>query len=68
MRDQLEKRLEELRGEHESGRKLLAEQKARVASLEASMLRISGAIQVLEESLGEGAVSEDEPAVLSEVS
>jgi len=53
MKQQLEQRLEELRTEFESGQKMLAELEARQANLRDSLLRISGAIQVLEEELAE---------------
>jgi len=49
MNDQLEERLKALETEFENGRKMLAELEAREAALRSSMLRISGAIQVLRE-------------------
>lgn len=52
MRTQLQKRLEALRAEYDSGRRVLAELEARRAGLEQTLLRISGAIQVLQEELG----------------
>lgn len=52
MKEQLEQRLLELKAEFESGQKMLAELEARQANLRDSLLRISGAIQVLEEELG----------------
>jgi hypothetical protein len=51
MRTQLERRLQELRAEYEAGQKLLAELEARQANTRETLLRISGAIQVLEEEL-----------------
>ncbi len=51
MRDQLEQRLKELKAEYESGQKVLAELEAREANMKNTLLRISGAIQVLEEEL-----------------
>jgi predicted nuclease with TOPRIM domain len=51
MKEQLEQRLLELKAEFESGQKMLAELEARQAKLRDSLLRISGAIQVLEEEL-----------------
>ena len=51
MRTQLEKRLAELREELEKGQTMLAELKTKEANLQESMLRILGAIQVLEEEL-----------------
>lgn len=53
MRQQIEQRLKELRTEFDSGQKMLAELEARQANLRDSLLRISGAIQVLEEELAE---------------
>ena len=53
MKEQLEQRLEELKAEFESGQKMLADLEARQANLRDSLLRISGAIQVLEEELAE---------------
>jgi len=52
MREQLEQRLKELQEEFESGQKMLAEVEARGENLKQSLLRISGAIQVLGEELG----------------
>ena len=51
MQEQLEKRLKELRSEFEAGQKMLADFDAKRASLQETLLRISGAIQVLEELL-----------------
>jgi predicted nuclease with TOPRIM domain len=51
MREQIERRLEELKGEFEAGQKMLAEIEQRKLNLEQTLLRISGAIQVLEEML-----------------
>jgi len=51
MREQLEQRLQALRAELESGERLMADLDARKASLRETLLRIGGAIQVLEEEL-----------------
>lgn len=51
MNDQLESRLKTLEAEFEAGRTMLAELEAREAALRSSLLRISGAIQVLREFL-----------------
>lgn len=51
MRDQMELRLDELKHEYEAGQKMLADLEQKRMSLEQTMLRISGAIQVLEEML-----------------
>jgi len=47
-----EKRISELRDEQQKGQQVLAELEGRAAELRATLLRISGAIQVLEELLG----------------
>jgi hypothetical protein len=63
MREQLQIRLEELKREFETGEARLRELEAQEARLRETMLRISGAIQVLEEALaatgpgGEGAAA-----------
>ena len=51
MRQQLEHRLKTLRDEYDSGGKMIAELEAKQANLRGTLLRISGAIQVLEEEL-----------------
>lgn len=51
MREQLAARLQELRAEFASGQKMLADLEAKQADLRHMLLRISGAIQVLEEEL-----------------
>jgi predicted nuclease with TOPRIM domain len=51
MREQLQTRLEELKQEFEAGQARLRELEAQEARLRETMLRISGAIQVLEEAL-----------------
>ena len=55
MRKQLEKRLEELKAEYKSGQNMLADLELKQANLKETLLRISGAIQVLEEELSQGA-------------
>ena len=52
MREQLETRLQALRQEFQAGQQMLAELEAKQANLQQTLLRISGAIQVLEELLG----------------
>jgi hypothetical protein len=59
-----EERLAELREELEKGRHALAELDARRRRLEESMLRIAGAVQVLEEMVGEGEGTAAETAEL----
>ena len=51
MRERLEKRLLELRAEFERGQQQLADLEAQVNNVRTTLLRISGAIQVLEEEL-----------------
>ena len=51
MKKQLEKRLKELKTEYESGQKMLADLESKAANLRNTLIRISGAIQVLEEEL-----------------
>jgi len=54
METRLRQRLETLRSEYEKGQKTLGELEGQVTNLRATLLRISGAIQVLQEELGEG--------------
>ncbi|MPN22690.1 hypothetical protein SDC9_170073 [bioreactor metagenome] len=49
MKQQLEQRLKELRDQFESGQKMMADLESKQANLRDTLLRISGAIQVLEE-------------------
>ena len=51
MREQVERRVIELKAELQKGQQVLAELDARQAELRQTLLRISGAIQVLEELL-----------------
>lgn len=51
MRGELERRLTELRSEFEAGRRLEADLQARLSEVSQTVLRVSGAIQVLEELL-----------------
>jgi len=53
MKTQLEQRLAELKSEFEAGQKMLADLERKRNELEATMLRISGAIQVIEELLAQ---------------
>ncbi len=53
MQAQLEQRLSELKAEFEAGQKMLAELEAKQVNIQQTLLRISGAIQVLEELLAQ---------------
>ena len=53
MKEQIEKRLQELRGEYEEGQRMLADLQARQNSLHETLLRIAGAILALEELIQE---------------
>jgi len=55
MRERLEGRLNKLKSEFESGQKMLADLDSKASNLRETLLRISGAIQVLEEELKETA-------------
>jgi hypothetical protein len=51
VRGELERRLTELRSEFEAGRRLEVDLQARLSEVSQTVLRVSGAIQVLEELL-----------------
>ncbi|HEX4961808.1 MAG TPA: hypothetical protein VF173_13275 [Thermoanaerobaculia bacterium] len=51
MKEKIESRLAELRTEFETGQRMLAELEEKREKLRESMLRIAGAIQVLEEMI-----------------
>ena len=51
MREQLQRRLEELKAELEAGQKMLNDLDAKRENLRQTLLRISGAVQILEEEL-----------------
>ena len=59
MRDQAQQRLTELKAEFETGQTRLRDLERQEAALRETMLRISGAIQVLEELIDEAAPNED---------
>ncbi len=65
MIEQLEKRLQELKAEFESGQKMLAELDQKRANLEKTLLRISGAVQVLEEELQKAGSEAESSALLN---
>jgi len=58
--EQLQKRLMELKNEYAAGEERLAALNAETTQLRDTMLRISGAIQVLEEELSKSDVTESE--------
>ncbi len=58
MREQAERRVGELKAELQKGQQVLAELEARQAELRQTLLRISGAIQVLEELLAGNAAAD----------
>ena len=62
MRQQVERRLYELKAEWASGQQMLADLEAQQTNLRNTLLRISGAIQVLEELLAQ-APEEIQPLV-----
>lgn len=62
MREQLEKRLDELKAEYDQGEKMLSDLDARREQVRQTLLRISGAVQVLEELLKEEGDTSEEPA------
>ena len=62
MKEQLEKRLVELKAEFESGQKVMAELETKQANLRNTLLRISGAIQILQEEIDK--TTKDETIVL----
>jgi uncharacterized coiled-coil protein SlyX len=55
LREQLEQRLRDLKAEYAAGQQMLTELESRQAHLRETLLRISGAIQVLEEELATSA-------------
>jgi len=55
MRDRLQRRLSDLKNEYAAGQKKTAELESNLAEVKATMERIKGAIQVIEEELGEQA-------------
>ena len=62
MREQLKDRLEALKREYETGQARLKELEAESTYVRETMLRISGAIQVLQEMLEAERQQEQEPA------
>lgn len=67
MKEQLEQRLQELKAEFESGQKMLVDLETQQVNLKTTLLRISGAIQVLEELLAKTGVRESGNTHASEI-
>ncbi|NJL79227.1 MAG: hypothetical protein HC836_20705 [Richelia sp. RM2_1_2] len=63
MKEQLEKRLAELKAEFASGQKVIVELETKQANLRDTLLRISGAIQILEEEIGKANTEEENTGV-----
>src|SRR5262245_22227697 len=61
MQARLEQRLADLKAEYQAGQKMLADLEARQTEVQQTMLRISGAIQVLEELLAQPSTNGSEP-------
>ena len=59
MKEQLEKRLAELKAEFASGQKAMAELETKQVNLRDTLLRISGAIQILEEEISKADEEEE---------
>lgn len=59
MKDELQERIQKLKGEFEAGQKMVAELDGKRAELTRTLLRISGAIQVLGELAADEAPSTD---------
>ncbi|NEO43234.1 hypothetical protein [Moorena producens] len=60
MKEKLEQRLQSLKAEFDAGQKLLAEYETKQMSLRETLLRISGAIQVIEEELNQFTEAEND--------
>ncbi|NEO70881.1 hypothetical protein [Moorena sp. SIO3H5] len=60
MKEKLEQRLQSLKAEFDAGQKLLAEYETKQMNLRETLLRISGAIQVIEEELNQFTEAEND--------
>jgi hypothetical protein len=65
MKEKLSQRLDVLRAELKTGQEMEAELEGRLSQLRATLLRISGAIQVLEELLDQDTPKPDAPTAPS---
>lgn len=63
MQDKLENRLKQLRDEYTNGQQVAADLQNKLAEVQQTLLRISGAIQVLEELSQGGAPSANDAPV-----
>jgi len=68
MKEQLENRIRGLKAEFDSGQKMLAELEEKQANLRTTLLRISGAIHMLEEELEKAKAREGEEDILKNTS
>jgi len=59
MKEQIKERIQQLKAEYESGQKMFAALEPQESNLRTTMLRISGAIQVLEELLAKAEEEEN---------
>ena len=59
MKEQIKERIEQLKAEYESGQKMLADLEIQESNIRSTMLRIIGAIQVLEELLAKAEEEEN---------
>ena len=59
MKEQIQERIQQLKAEYESGQKMLADLETQGSNLRTTMLRISGAIQILEELLAQAEEAEN---------
>jgi predicted nuclease with TOPRIM domain len=57
MKEQLGQRLKELKAEFETGQRMLTDLETRQADLRNTLIRISGAVQVLEDELAKAAAT-----------
>lgn len=67
MHTQIEQRLQQLKAEFEAGQQMLAELEAKQRTLRDTMLRISGAMQVLEEMLAAPAVERPDNVEMTQI-
>lgn len=63
MKEQIKQRIQELKTEYESGQKMLTDLESQQSNIKNTLLRIIGAIQVLEELLSQAEKEDDSPTV-----